>query len=60
MSRPRISSNAGPKETGGRADGGSEEYEAIGAFATDELVHVGGLQVGENYVQCTKPTWIVL
>ena len=43
-----------------RFDGASEEYEAIGEFAAEGPVLVGGLRVGDNHVWRAEPTWMVL
>ena len=43
-----------------KGDGGSEESEAIGAFAVEGPMVVGSLQARGNRVQCAKPTSMVL
>ena len=46
MSEQRISADDGTEETGRGVDGGSEDYEATGAFAAEGPVLVGGLRAG--------------
>ena len=55
----RISVGVRTEGTGRRIDGGSEEYEAIGAFTTEGPMLVGGLCLGGNCIRCAKPTWMV-
>ena len=49
MLGPRVSVDIGKEESGRKIDGGSKDFEAIGAFVAEGPVLVRGLCVAENH-----------